>query len=150
MRSNGEGRGGLQQCGGGRKRREKGREVLMKAFGSELCLRHSVPVFCCVRLWLWTWKPNPAGHMKTQSVSVSIHHHPLSVLLSPAHTEMDKLSSNCLLLLLSNFIFHQGAFCLASVSCNAPFFLVSISSSFPLLFFSVSSRLFQVRISAQK
>lgn len=44
MSSNEEGRGQLQQCGGGEEQKEK---VLMKAKGSKLCLHTTGPVFCC-------------------------------------------------------------------------------------------------------
>lgn len=138
MRSNGERRGWLRECGGGGKQSEKREKSWWKRLGLSCVSAAPSPCsavdgFDCEHEG---GKPNPAGLMKTGNVSacvcVSVHHHPPSVLLSPARTQIDKLSSNCLFLQLSNLIiFSQVAFCSASVICRlqrTPFSLFSASS----------------------
>lgn len=118
-----------------------------------------------LRVLLWTalivnMKEGNRTPLDTWRQEVSAHPRPLSVSLPPAHTQMDKLSSNCLLLQLSDLItFHQVAFCSASVNyathtffsplcfffSRPPFFPPTLPQA--LLF---NGWLFQVHISARQ
>lgn len=140
MRSNREGTAWLvswlEQCRGWEKNKEE--KSWSKRLGSSCVsavpsLHSAVDSFDCEHEGR---KPNPAGHMKSGSQFVSVHHLPISVLLPPAHTHKS-LSPNLLLLQLSNIIiFHQVAFCSASVSCSTLLTSFLYCFFFPLLYWA--------------